>query len=74
MTLEEYAAKWNRDPEHNFAIHCYRRWQAQELQTRDIELALMREHIDSRVFAGWEIDEREAREALSAVLIMGRGR
>lgn len=32
MTLAEYAAKWNRNPENNFAVACYKRYAVRELE------------------------------------------
>jgi len=67
--LSEYAAKWDRDPENNFAVDLYRRLQRGETGARHIEDEITRRPLRHELYAGWGISEEEARDALSTLLL-----
>ena len=60
MNIREYAAKWNRDPNNNFAVACYNDNSMAELE------AAMESGPDEIDMKNWDISGEEWTDAVTA--------
>ena len=65
MSLIEYAEKWGRDPEHNFALACAQRYNKRDLEAI-LPRALTPTAADRRTMQEHGLSREEWHDAISA--------